>query len=347
MSRSLSYGEALKEATAQEMRRDPSIIVLGMGVDDFQGIYGTTKDLAAEFGRLRVFDTPLSEDGMTGIAIGAALGGLRPIHVHIRMDFLLLAMNQIVNVAAKARYMYGGAVSVPIVIRAIIGRSWGQGAQHSQGLHSFFMHVPGLRVAAPTTPHDAKGCLISAIRGADPVIFVEHRLLHPLHGAVPEASYESPIGKGRVLAPGRDVTLVGISHMAVECLRARAMLADSGIDAEVVDPVWLSPLDMITIVESARKTGKLMVVDSGWTTCGASAEILARTAEQLQEHGPRLQRLGFAPVSCPTTRNLEDLFYPDARRIAESAYALVRGRAPSWPASTLLPPEIVDFRGPF
>ena len=221
MSRSLSYGEALKEATAQEMRRDPSVIVLGMGVDDFQGIYGTTKDLAAEFGRQRVFDTPLSEDGMTGVAIGAALGGLRPIHVHIRMDFLLLAMNQIVNVAAKARYMYGGAVSVPIVIRAIIGRSWGQGAQHSQGLHSFFMHVPGLRVVAPTTPHDAKGCLISAIRDADPVIFVEHRMLHALHGAVPEESYEAPIGKARVLAPGRDVTLVGISYMAVECLRAR------------------------------------------------------------------------------------------------------------------------------
>ena len=347
MSRSLSYGEALKEATAQEMRRDPSVIVPGMGVDDVQGIYGTTKDLAVEFGRQRVFDTPLSEDGMTGVAIGAALGGQRPIHVHIRMDFLMLTMNQIVNVAAKARYMYGGAVSVPIVIRAIIGRSWGQGAQHSQGLHSFFMHVPGLRVVAPTTPHDAKGCLISAIRDVDPVIFVEHRMLHALHGAVPDESYEAPMGKARVLAPGRDVTLVGISYMGVECLRARAMLAESGIDAEVVDPVWLSPLDMDTIVESARKTGRLLVVDSGWTTCGASAEILARVAERLQEQTPRLRRLGFAPVTCPTTRNLEDLFYPDARRIAEASFALVRGRAPSWPTSRPLPPEIIDFRGPF
>lgn len=347
MSRSLSYGEALKEATAQEMRRDPSVIVLGMGVSDFQGIYGTTRDLADEFGGERVFDTPISEEGMTGVAIGAALGGLRPIHVHIRMDFLMLAMNQIVNIAAKSRYMYGGAVSVPIVVRAIIGRSWGQGAQHSQGLHALFMHVPGLRVVAPTTPYDAKGCLISAIRDADPVIFVEHRMLHSVNGTVPQTLYEAPIGKARVLARGQDVTLVGISYMAVECLRARAMLAESGIDAEVVDPVWLSPLDMDTIIDSARKTGRLLVVDSGWTNCGASAEILARAAERLQGESPRMQRLGFAPVTCPTTKSLENLFYPDARRIAESAHLLVRGRAPSWTATSPSAPEVVDFRGPF
>lgn len=347
MSRTLSYGEALKEATEQEMRRDRSVIVLGMGVSDFQGIYGTTRDLAGEFGAERVFDTPISEDGMTGVAIGAALGGLRPIHVHIRMDFLLLAMNQIVNVAAKARYMYGGAVSVPMVVRAVIGRSWGQGAQHSQGLHALFMHVPGLRVVAPTTPYDAKGCLISAIRDADPVIFVEHRMLHALQGPVPQVPYEAPIGKARVLAPGLDVTLIGISYMAVECLRARAILAESGIDAEVVDPVWLSPLDMETIVRSTEKTGKLLVVDSAWTTCGAGAEILARTAERLQGRSPRMRRLGFAPVTCPTTKNLENLFYPDAGRIAEAAHVLVRGHAPSWTATDPVAPEIVDFRGPF
>src|SRR5438093_13129005 len=185
------------------MTRDPSVIVLGLGVDDFKGLYGTTRGLQDEFGPERVFDTPLSEDGLPGVAIGAAMAGLRPIHVHIRMDFVLLAMNQIVNMAAKARYMYGGAVSVPIVVRSIIGRSWGQGAQHSQALHALFMHVPGLRVVAPATPYDAKGCLIAAVRDNDPVIFVEHRLLHGQRGYVPEHPYEVPFGRARVLAPGR------------------------------------------------------------------------------------------------------------------------------------------------
>ncbi|TMJ08413.1 MAG: alpha-ketoacid dehydrogenase subunit beta, partial [Bacillati bacterium ANGP1] len=159
MERILTYAEAVREATKQEMARDPSVIVLGIGVDDFKAVYGTTRGLLEKFGPERVFDTPLSEDGMTGVAIGAAMAGLRPIHVHIRMDFVMLAMNQIVNIAAKARYMYGGTVSVPIVVRSVIGRSWGQGAQHSQALQALFMHVPGLRVVAPSTPYDAKGCL--------------------------------------------------------------------------------------------------------------------------------------------------------------------------------------------
>lgn len=346
MSRTLTYGQAVCEATAQEMRRDPSVVVFGIGVDDFLAIYGTTRGLVEEFGPERVFDTPLSEDAMTGVAIGAALGGLRPIHVHIRMDFLMLAMNQIVNHAAKARYMYGGAVSVPIVVRAIIGKSWGQGAQHSQGLHSFFMHVPGLRVAAPSTPFDAKGCLISAIRDRDPVIFVEHRLLHTMSGPVPEALYEVPPGQARVLAPGRDATLVGISFMAVECLRARALLAGAGLDVEVIDPVWLSPLDIDTIVESVRRTGSLLVVDNGWTSCGASAEIVARVAERLQGLPVRLQRLGFAPVTCPTTKNLEDLYYPNPRRIAECVHRLARGSSPAL-ASPDAALDAGDFRGPF
>src|SRR5262249_42898251 len=172
----------------------------------------------------RVFGTPLSEDAMTGAAVGMALAGLRPIHVHIRMDFLMLAMNQLVSVAAKARYMYGGQVAVPLVVRAMIGKSWGPGAQHSHGLHRFFMHVPGIKVAAPTTPHDAKGCLSAAVRDDNPVLFVEHRLLHFQKGPVPEGAYTVPPGKARVTAPGRDVTLVGISYMQVECLRARRLL---------------------------------------------------------------------------------------------------------------------------
>src|SRR3990170_7876371 len=231
------------------MDRDPSVVVMGLGVEDPKPIYGTTRGLAERFGADRVFNTPLAEEGMTGVAIGAALAGLRPIHVHIRMDFVLLAMNQLINIAAKVRYMYGGTVAVPIVVRSIIGRSWGQGAQHSQGLQSLFMHIPGLRVVAPTNPYDAKGCLIQAIRDGDPVIYVEHRILHFQKGLVPESEYAVPSGKARVLAQGEDITLVGISYMLLECLRARDYLAAAGIEAEVIDPVWLSPLDIDTIVK--------------------------------------------------------------------------------------------------
>jgi pyruvate/2-oxoglutarate/acetoin dehydrogenase E1 component len=348
VERILTYAEAIREATEQEMARDPSVIVLGIGVDDFKAVYGTTRGLLETFGPERVFDTPLSEDGMTGVAIGAALAGLRPIHVHIRMDFVLLAMNQIVNIAAKARYMYGGAVSVPIVIRSVIGRSWGQGAQHSQGLHSLFMHIPGLRVVAPSSPYDAKGCLIQSIRDDNPVMFIEHRMLHAHRGHAPADAYTVPFGQARVLVKGSDVTLVGISYAAVECLRAQRYLDDVGISAEVIDPVSLSPLDMDTIVASVNKTGRLLVVDSAWTMCGASAEILAQVAERLQGSPHiRWQRMGFAPVVCPTTRNLENLFYPNAQTVASAAFALVHDNRKSWAPLHEEAPEIVEFKGPF
>src|SRR5205809_6514155 len=195
--RTLSFVDAVREATDQEMARDPSVIVFGLDVDDPKAIQGTTRDLVERFGSERVFGTPLSEDAMTGAAIGMALAGLRPIHVHIRMDFLLLAMNQLLNVAAKSRYMYGGRIHVPLVVRCIIGKSWGQGAQHSQGLHAMFMHVPGFKVVAPSNPYDAKGCLIAAIRDDNPVIFVEHRLLYPLDADVPERPYTVEFGRAR------------------------------------------------------------------------------------------------------------------------------------------------------
>ena len=348
MERILTYAEAIHEATEQEMERDHSVIVMGMGVDDFRGIFGTTKGLVEKFGRERVTDTPLSEDAMTGVAIGAALAGLRPIHVHIRMDFVMLAMNQLVNIAAKSRYMFGGAVSVPIVVRSIIGRSWGQGPQHSQALHSFFMHVPGLKVVAPSTPYDAKGCLVQSIRDNNPVMFVEHRMVHNQRGHVPESEYTVPLGKARVLAQGTDVTLVGISYMAVECLRAQRQLHEVGISAEVIDPVTLDPLDMDTIVESASKTGHLIVVDCAWTSCGASAEIIARIAERNHGAGDiRLCRLGFEPVVCPTTKTLENLFYPNPQKIASTAYSLLHGDGERWMPTGTEAPEIIEFKGPF
>lgn len=348
MNRTLTCAEAIREAVDQEMARDPSVHVLGMGVDDPKAIFGTTKGLVEKYGPERVFDTPLSEDGMTGVAIGMAMAGLRPIHVHIRMDFAILAMNQIVNIAAKARYMYGGQVSVPLVIRAVIGRSWGQGPQHSQALHSLFMHIPGLKVVAPATPHDAKGTLIQAIRDPDPVLFVEHRIVHAQRGVVPEEPYTVPLGKARVLAPGTDITLVGISHMTLECMRARRLLEEVGLSAEVIDCLSLSPLDTDTLAASAEKTGRLLVVDTAWTTCGASAEIMAQMMERFRT-GRRveLHRLGFAPVVCPTTRNLENEFYPDAAKISSQAYSIVHEDRPPWTPARQEAAEILDFKGPF
>ncbi len=341
-----TYGQAVQEALDQEMAHDPRVIVLGLGVDDPRAIYGTTRGLVEKYGADRVFDTPLSEDAVTGFAIGAAMAGMRPVHVHIRMDFLLLTMNQLVNFAAKARYMFGGAVRVPLVVRCVIGRSWGQGAQHSQALHALFMHVPGIRVVMPTTPHDAKGCLLASIRGDEPVIFVEHRLLHQIEGDVPEPDYECPIGKARVLAEGDDVTLVATSHMVVEALRARRALATVGVSAEVIDPVWLAPLDTGAVLKSVAKTGRLLVVDNGWTTCGASAEIVSRVVESA-DRAPRVRRLGFAPVTCPTTRNLEELFYPSAHTIGQAVCKLMGIRDDTWRAQVGLSSEIAEFRGPF
>src|SRR4051812_8905669 len=218
--RMLSYVDALREAVSQEMARDERVFVMGLDVDDHKGIQGSTRGLVEEFGPDRVFTTPLSEDAMTGVAIGAAMAGMRPIHVHIRMDFLMLCMNQLINMAAKAHYMYGGTVKVPMVVRSMIGKSWGQGAQHSQGLHGMFMQVPGLKVVAPSNAHDAKGCLIAAIRDDNPTIFVEHRLLYPTEAYTPEKAYTVPFGKARVAAKGEDLTMVGVSNMVVECLRA-------------------------------------------------------------------------------------------------------------------------------
>jgi pyruvate/2-oxoglutarate/acetoin dehydrogenase E1 component len=346
--RTLSYVDAVREAADLEMTRDPNVIVFGLDVDDPKAIQGTTRGLAEKYGPERVFGTPLSEDAMTGAAIGMALAGLRPIHVHIRMDFLLLAMNQLVNVAAKSRSMYGGRVNVPLVVRAMIGKSWGQGAQHSQGLHGMFMHVPGIKVVAPSTPYDAKGCLAAAVRDDNPVLYVEHRLLHFQKGPVPEAAYTVAPGKARITNAGEDVTLVGISYMQVECLRAAKYLEDVGIKAEVIDPIWLSPLDVDTICESVERTGRLLVVDTAWTTCGAAAEVVALVAERLQGiRDLRLKRMGFAPTTCPTTPPLEDLFYPNARTVASAARDLVEDAPTGW-----LPPErpdlqSIEFKGPF
>lgn len=349
-SRTLRYVEAIAEALEQELRLDPSVFVYGLDVDDHKGIQGSTAGLLEQFGPERVFTTPLSEDAMTGLGIGAAMAGMRPVHVHIRMDFLMLCMNQLINMAAKAHYMYGGTVKVPLVVRCMIGKSWGQGAQHSQGLHAMFMHVPGLKVVAPSNAYDAKGCTTRAIRDDNPVIIVEHRLLYPTESPVPEESFEVEFGKARVMAEGDDITIVGVSNMAIECLRARELLQDVGISAEVIDPISLVPLDVETIIQSADQTGRLLVVDNGWTMCGTGAEIVARVAERpIRLRSIRFRRMGFAPTTCPTTPSLEDAFYPNPATIASAAYELVRPGGQSWtPDSDRATLSYqTQFRGPF
>lgn len=349
--RLIRYYEALREAFDSELERDPQVFLFGLDVDDHKGIQGSTVGLAEKFGKDRVFGTPLSEDAMTGLAIGAAMAGYRPIHTHIRMDFMLLCMNQLVNMAAKSHYMYNGQVSVPLVVRTMIGRSWGQGGQHSQALHSLFMHIPGLKVVAPANAHDAKGCMIAAIRDNNPVIFIEHRLLYSTEAYVPTASFEVKLGQARVLTKGDDVTILAVSHMVMEALRAKEHLASIGISAEVIDPISLWPLDMDTIMKSVQKTNRLLVVDNAWLTCGASSEIMTRAVETCQQEDrpvPLMARMGFAPTTCPTTRPLENLFYPSGRTIAVKAYEMVKGKhAKSWEPPADAKTEIDAFKGPF
>ena len=344
--RTISYVDAIREALDQEMERDDSVLVYGLDVDDPKAIQGTVRGLLEKYGPSRVFGTPLSEDAMTGVGIGMAMAGLRPVHVHIRMDFLLLCMNQLVNIAAKAHSMYGGQIRVPLVVRAMIGRSWGQGAQHSQAFHSYFMHAPGMKVVAPTNPHDAKGTLIAAIRDDNPVLYVEHRFLHFAKGSVPEGLYVVEPGRARVLRIGADVTLVGISQALLECARAASYLEEVGVSAEVIDPIWLAPLDVDTILRSVEKTGRLCVVDNGWTSCGAGAEIVARVVERLDRRVD-VRRLGFAPVTCPPAPSLEAVFYPDGPSIAAAAFDLVRGAPQGWLPATRADLAEIEFRGPF
>ncbi len=349
--RLIRYVDAISEACAQEMQRDEKVFVFGLDVDDHKAIQGSTAGLVEKFGPDRCFGTPLSEDAMTGMAIGAAMAGYRPVHVHIRMDFMMLAMNQLVNIASKAHYMYGKQVKVPLVVRTMVGRSWGQGAQHSQALHSMFMHVPGLKVVAPSNAHDAKGLMIAAIRDDNPVIYMEHRLLCNMQSYVASEPYVTPLGKARIMREGKDITIIGISHMVIESLRASHYLEKAGIDAEIIDPISLQPLDMDAIVASVKKTGRLLVVDNGWLTCGASAEILTQVMEALpQGIGGKhiaMARMGFADTPCPTTKPLENLFYPNGKTIAEKAFRLIDPKGKIDLPSDHEIKEVDEFKGPF
>ncbi len=317
--RELTYAQAIQEGLHQAMESDANVILIGEGVPDPKAIFSTTAGLRGRFGPARVFDMPLSENGMTGICIGAALSGMRPIMVHQRIDFALLAMDQLVNNAAKWHYMFNGLASVPLVIRVIIGRGWGQGPQHSQSLQALFAHIPGFKVILPATANDAKGMLISAIEDNNPVIYIEHRWLHNIKDAVPAEPYRAPLDRARVLHEGDRLTVAAFSYMVMEAMQVARALAPHGIRVEVVDMRSARPLDVDTVAKSVRKTGHLLVLDTAWTTGGVAGELITRVVGR--EFGALRKppaRIALPDYPAPTSHHMAEEYYPDAIAVYEA-----------------------------
>jgi len=325
MERECRFNEAICEATEQLLADDSSVYVMGLGVPDPKGIFGTTLGLQEKFGEKRVMDMPTSENAMTGVAIGTAIAGMRPIMTHQRVDFFLLALDQLINNAAKWHYMFGRQLQVPLVIRLIMGRGWGQGPQHSQSLQSLFAHIPGLKVVMPSTPYDAKGLLIAAVRDNNPVVFLEHRWLHNIHGNVPLDMYEVPIGKAKVVQEGNDITLVTCSHMTLEGRKAIQILENEGLSIELIDLRSIKPFDKETIIKSVRKTGRLLVADPDWKTCGFAGEVLATISEEaFNDLKVPPARITYPDRHSPTSWTLSNHFYPTAKVIAMEILKMMR-----------------------
>ncbi len=316
--RVLSYADAVNEALRIAMEMDPKVFVMGQGVDDPHASFGVTAGLQQKFGAERVFDVPLSEEAMTGVCVGSAMTGSRPVMTHNRPDFILLSMNQLVTHAAKFCYLDEGRTHVPMVIWAAIGRGWGSGAQHSQAIQGMLVGVPGLKVVMPSTPADAKGLMLSAIADENPVLVFEHRWLMRDEGEVPEGFYTVPFGKGIHRRRGEHLTIAGTSHALTLAIDAVDALAEEGITADVIDLRTVKPIDEEILFESVEKTGRLLVVDTGWEKGGVCAEVACLVAEKRFEalRAP-VARIGLPDVPTPAGDALEQLFYPDALRIAE------------------------------
>ncbi len=320
----ITYREALNQALREELERDERIFIMGEEVGYFGGAFKVTDGLLAVYGEKRVRDTPISELTIVGAGIGAAMGGLRPIVELMTINFGLLAMDQIVNNAAKIRYMFGGKAKVPVVIRAPQGAGHQLGAQHSQSLEAYFLHCPGLRVAIPATPADAKGLLKTAVRQEDPVIFLEHESLYGVKGEVPDGEHLVPFGKANVLREGKDVTLISYSKCVYDSLAAAEGLENMGIDAEVIDLRTLNPLDLDTVVESVGKTGKAIVVYEGWRTGGAGAEIAAQIYEKAFDHlDAPVERVATLDMPIPYNARLEKAALPSPAHIISAAERIV------------------------
>jgi pyruvate dehydrogenase E1 component beta subunit len=319
----ITYAQALNQALREELRTDPRVFLMGEDIGLHGGIFRVTADLFAEFGAERIRDTPISESGFIGLGIGAAIAGMRPVVELLFMDFALVAADQIVNQAAKLRYMAGGTLSVPIVIRAQQGGGRGNGAQHSQSFESWMAQIPGLIVIAPSTPADAKGLLKAAIRAGNPVVFIEHKLLYNTKGEVPDGEHVLPIGRADIKRSGRDVTIVAYSRMLLLAMEAAMQLADKGIEAEVIDLRTIEPLDMDTVIASVKGTGRLLVVHEAHSNCGVGAEIIARMYEQAPDAlVVPARRLGAKHVPIPVAEVLENFVLPQVDDIVNTVASM-------------------------
>jgi len=326
--RTLTYARAIREAHSQLLGRDPRVFVIGQGLWSPWYAGGSLEGLDREFGRGRILDSPVSENAVTGLAVGAALAGMRPIVFHPRMDFMLLAVDPIVNQAANWSYLFAGKISVPLVVRAVINRGGEQGAQHSQALHAMFMHVPGLKIVMPSTAADAKGLLVAAVNDPNPVLYIDDRWLYEQEGEVPAELYQTPLSQAAVRRVGADITLVGISWMAALALQAAALLAQDGIDAEVIDLRTLKPWDQEAVLASVRKTGRAVVADPGWHTAGASAEIAATISSgAFAALRAPVERVTLPDAPAPTSRTEERAYYPGPEHIAQAARRTLAARA--------------------
>lgn len=322
--RLLSYSLAINEALHQMMDADQSVFLIGQGVKSPWYVGNTAQGLLERFGRKRVIDTPISENAVTGAAVGAAISGMRPVVVHPRMDFMMYAFDPIVNEAANWFYMNGGKSSVPVVFWGIINRGGEQAAQHSQALHGIFSHVPGLKVVMPSTPYDAKGLMAAAIRDPNPVVYIDDRWLYRNEADVPADLYAVEIGKAAVRRAGTDVTLVSISHMAYVAEKAAEELSASGINVEMIDMRTAKPLDMDTLLESVKKTGRLVIADGAWRSFGWAAEVAAVAAELMFEFlKAPIRRVTLPDCPAPASRVLEKVYYPDIETIVEAVHEVM------------------------
>lgn len=355
--RELPYSDAIREGLDMAMEKDSNVIVIGEGVPDPKAIFGTTAHLQQKYGHQRVFDMPLAENGLTGICIGAAIAGLRPVMVHQRIDFALLSMDQLVNNAAKWRYMFNQQASVPLVVRVLIGRGWGQGPQHSQSLQAMFAQIPGLRVVMPVTAHDAKGMLVAAIESDEPIIFIEHRWLHHVRDHVREEYYRCSLDQARTMREGDTLTIAAFSYMVLEALLAAKALASIGVDVEVIDMRSARPLDVDSVVKSVQKTGHLLVADTAHKTGSIAGELISQvmeTAFDALKKAPA--RIASPDQPVPTSHFMSGDYYPGPQAIADGVLAMlgiskqeIDSTALSAQFKTERPHDVPnrDFHGPF
>ena len=348
----ITFIKAVNEAMQIAMKKDKKMLCYGLGATDPKAIFGTTKDLEKIFGKDRVFDTPTSENAMTGVAIGAALDGVRSITTHQRLDFFLLAMDQLVNSAAKWFYMFGGKKSVPITIRLIMGRGWGQGPTHSQNLQAWFAHIPGLKVVMPSSPENAKGLLLSSIFDPNPVLFLEHRWLHNSLGFVKKGDQRTILGKAQIIKKGKDITIVSMSYLTAEAIQALKYLKKSNVDCELIDLRSIKPMDWKTISNSISKTGRLLVLDTGFSNVSIASEIISRASiEKFNKLKLPPRKLAMPNVPEPTSFALTKNFYISSKKIVETVLLMLKQKN-NISIKDIREPKLHDipgswFKGPF